>query len=142
MTWHSTVLTGLAEQIAGAGLGVYREDGQYAEAERGIVMQAYPERPVELISLSLYLPERTLLSPTAKHDLSTPRVQIRYRLLGHPFGGIDMFDGLSAVIDGKHLTLGDAVATGEYVSFASLGQDASARHEFSTNWKLTGLRPL
>lgn len=69
-------------------------------------------------------------------------MQIRYRLMGSPFGGIDMFDALSALIDGKHLALGDVTATGEYVSFADLGQDASARHEFSTNWKLTGLRPL
>lgn len=141
MSYHPAVLEGLARALHTAGLGVYREDGIFTNAERGIVIHTFPETPPEIIAVSLYLPDGVGLSPTATRRLSTARVQIKYRLQGHPFAGIELFDQLHALIDQKHLDLGDVKVTGAYRSFSPLGQSRTG-HEFTSNWELSGLAAL
>lgn len=141
MSYHPAILEGLAQLLHANDLGVYRENGIFTAAERGIVIQTFPETPPEIIGVSLYLPEGLSLSPTATHRLSTTRVQIKYRLQGHPFAGIELFDQLHALIDQKPLALGNVEVAGEYKSFSALGQSRTG-FEFSTNWELTGLAAL
>ena len=138
MFYHPALLEGLARTLDTAGLGTYREDGVFSDSQRGIVVHAFPETPPEIIGLFLYLPDSTALSPTAAHRLSSALVQIKYRLQGHPFDGLLLFDQLHDLIDRKKLALGDVKVTGEYKSFSPLGS-SRAGHEFTSNWKLTGL---
>jgi hypothetical protein len=144
MSFHAGLLDGLARLLAAHDLGVYREDGVYDASDRGIVVSRFPEQPIEIVALFLYLPGGVGLSPTARHRLAETRVQIKYRLTGHPLAGIEYFDALHDLIDRKHLDFGDIRATGEYVSFGDLGpsRQAKAGFEFTTNWKLNGLAGL
>lgn len=144
MSYHPALLAGLARALDAAELGVYREDGVFTNDQRGIVVHSYPEQPPEIVSLFLYLPGGMALSPTATRRLSTARVQIKYRLTGHPFAGIEYFDRLHDLIDQKALNLGGIHVAGEYLSFSEIGQTRQPQggFEFSTNWKLTGLADL
>jgi hypothetical protein len=144
MSFHAGLLEGIARLLASQSMGVYRDDGVYAATDRGIVVGRFPEQPVEIVGLFLYLPGGVGLSPTATRRLAETRVQIKYRLTGHPLAGVEYFDRLHDLIDRKTLGLGDIRATGEYVSFGELGPSRQARsgYEFTTNWKLTGLAGL
>lgn len=144
MSYHPALLEGLARALDAADLGVYREDGVFTTAQRGIVIHSYPEQPPEIVSLSLYLPGGVALSPTATRRLSAARVQIKYRLTGHPFRGIEYFDRLNDLIDRKALDLDGIRVAGEYLSFSEIGQSRQSPggFEFTTNWKLTGLAAL
>ncbi len=144
MSFHAALLDGLARRLASADLGVFREDGIYAEAERGIVVGVFPEKPPETVALTLYMPGGAKLSPTATRQLAETRVQIKYRLTGHPLAGIEYFDRLFDLIDRQALDLGDVQVSGEYVSFGDLGasRTAKASFEFTTNWKFRGLAAL
>jgi hypothetical protein len=144
MSYHPALLKGLALRLQAAGLGVYAADGVFTSDQRGIVIHAYPEQPPEIVALSLYLPGGVALSPTATRRLSTARVQIRYRVIGHPFAGIEYFDQLHDLIDQKALDLGGIHVGGEYLSFSEIGQTRQPQggFEFTTNWKLTGLADL
>jgi len=141
MSYHAALLEGLARVLAARGLGVYREDGVFTTSERGIVIHAFPETPPEIIGLFLYQPDGTVLSPTATRRLSTALVQIKYRLQGHPFAGIELYDQLHDLIDRKPLELGGVSVRGEYKSFSPLGQSRTGL-EFTSNWMLTGLAGL
>ncbi|MBW1639231.1 SWF/SNF helicase family protein [Microbacterium resistens] len=138
MTWHTALLGGLAEYLAANGVGVYREDGVYADSERGIVLQTFPERPREIVALSLYLPGGQKLSPSATQELKQSRLQIRYRLGGHPFDAVEMFDLLHSLIDQRALDLGPIRVRGLYQSYSPMVETATGR-EYTTNWRFTGL---
>lgn len=142
MSHHITLLRGLAQALAAGGLGVYREDGVYQANERGIVVHAFPETPNEVISVALYLPEYTHLSPTAGRRLTRSRVQIRWRISGNPLEGIETFDALSHLLDNQRLVLDGHPFRGRYLSFAPLGQDSNNRFAFTSNWQLTALEAL
>jgi hypothetical protein len=141
MSFHPAVLEGLARKLDAAGIGIYRENGVFTQSERGIVVQAFPETPPEIIALTLYGPDGADLSPTASHRLAQVNVQIRYRLTGHPFTGIDLFDQLHDLIHRKSLNLGAVTVTGRHLSFAPMGQTPTG-FEFTSNWMLTGLAGL
>jgi len=142
MSHHSALITGLMGWLAANDFGVYRESGVYAAAERGIVTGVMPETPAEVVSATLYLPEYTRLTPTAGQRLTGSSVQIKYRLVGHPLAGVEFFDSLSALIDGRTLTLGTLRAAGEYLSYAPLGQVGADAWMFTTNWRLHSLEAL
>lgn len=142
MSYHPALLKGLAEYLHDEGIGEYSETGVIPSTGRGIVLHAYPETPAELVALFLYLPGEQKLSPTATSALASARVQIKYRLSGHPFEGIEMFDRLHDRIDRKTLALGQISVVGKYESYTALGQAANGSFEFSTNWTFTGLRTL
>lgn len=142
MSYHPALLRGLAQYLHAEGIGEYSESGAIPHNARGIILHAYPETPAELVALFLYLPGEQKLSPTAASALASPRVQIKYRLAGHPFKGIEMFDRLHDLIDRQNLTLGEVRAIGKYESYAALGQAVNGSFEFSTNWTFTGLRTL
>ncbi|WDH77931.1 hypothetical protein PTQ19_10395 [Microbacterium esteraromaticum] len=141
MSFHPAVIEGLARALHTAGLGTYRENGVFTDEERGIVVHSFPEQPPEIIAVSLYLPDGTGLSPTADRRLSSAMVQIKYRLQGHPFEGLQLFDSLHDLIDRKRLDLGGVKVHGQYRSFSPLGQSRTG-FEFTSNWQLTGLAPL
>ncbi len=141
MSYHPAVLKGLALALQAAKLGVYREDGVFATTERGIAIQAFPETPPEVIGLFLYHSDGTAFTPTATRRLSTVLVQIKYRLRGHPFEGLELFDSLHDLIDRKHLEFDGVRVTGAYKSFSEIGQTATGV-VFTSNWELSGLAPL
>ncbi|MGI6878836.1 hypothetical protein [Microbacterium sp. gxy059] len=142
MSHHAQMLHGLAQHIADAELGIYRPDGVYQPDERGIVISAFPETPEEVISVALYQPAYTPFSPTASRRLTVSHIQIRWRTLGDPLNGIDMFDALSHLIDEQLLNLGPIIARGRYRSFSPIGQDKNHRTAFTSNWTLTALEAL
>ena len=137
MTFHSALLEDVAAWLAANGIGVYRETGIYQGSERGIVALAFPESPAEIISISVYEPEYTALSPTAAADLVSTRLQIRWRTVGDPREGVKVFDRLHALIDRKRIELGDRIVRGKYRSYMALGQDANNRWLFTSNWSLS-----
>ncbi len=47
-------LKGVAEHLAAAGVGVWRETGAYQAGETGIVIAARPQEPADVVSLSAY----------------------------------------------------------------------------------------
>lgn len=142
MSYHPALLKGIALFLAAEGFGIYRESAVYGATERGIVVQAFPETPNEIIAVSLYLPGGQKLTPTASHQLSEALVQIRWRLAGHPFEGLAVFDNLHDLIDRRTLILGDVTVTGAYRSFSPMGRDRNNRLDFTSNWAFTGLKSI
>lgn len=142
MTYLPALVSGIAKDLAVAGLGVYREDGVYAANERGIVVHAFPETPDEVLAVSTYLPTFRRLSPTATSQLAAISVQVKYRLAGHPLQGLEIFDTLLARYDRRRRTLGDVSAAGHFVSFTPLGADANRRSVFAANFRFDGLAPV
>ena len=51
---ESLFLKGIALRLHAASLGVYKATGQYAAGETGIVFDAVPQDPDDLITLSAY----------------------------------------------------------------------------------------
>lgn len=142
MSHFGAILDGLARHLDEHDRGVYNADGVFAKDERGIVIAAFPEAPREIISLSLYSPEYTRTSPTAERQMTACMVQIKYRLHGNPLAGIEFFEDLKDLLDGKHLTLGTVGAHCEFQSYTPLGQNNAAAWVSSTNWRLRSLRAL
>lgn len=142
MSHFSAILDGLAQHLDANDRGVYNADGVFAKDERGIVISAFPEAPREIVSLSLYSPEYTRTSPTAEQQMTACMVQIKYRLHGSPLAGIEYFEDLKGLLDGKHLQLGLVAAHCEFQSYTPLGQNNAGTWVSSTNWRLRSLRAL
>lgn len=141
MDYHAGLLAGIAELLGDAGIGVYRATGVYKPDERGIVVSVMPEDPTEVMSVSIYDPTFTALSPSARADLAQTGIQIRWRTVGNPLIGYELFDRMRALLDRKRLELGDTVARGRLKSFGYVGTDSNQRHLFTSNWVLSGFAP-
>lgn len=142
MSHHAALLDGLAKHLADREMGVYNADGEFAPTERGITISAFPDSPREVVALTLYSPEFTRLSATSERRLSAASVQIKYRLTGHPLAGVEYFDTLSSVLDGKRIDLGPFSAACDYLSYTPLGMNNAGAWTFSTNWRFHSLQSL
>lgn len=142
MSHHAAVLDGAARLLHAHEFGVYRADGHFAKTERGIVISAFPDDPPEVVALTLYSPEWTRLGAGAARRLSAASIQIKYRLNAHPLAGVEYFDRLGDLLDGKALELGELRAHGEYISYTPLGMTHAGAWVFSTNWRISSLQTL
>lgn len=137
--WTSRLLTGWAEDIAAAGLGVWRPTGVYQANETGIVIRAVPDSPDRLITLAAY-PLGTDLQGMADHQLA---VQVRIRAGTDPRDCDDLADAIHDRYDSATgLRWGDIPIVQLWrQSYTSLGDDTNGRWSRSENYYIEAMRP-
>jgi hypothetical protein len=136
--WTSRLLTGVAERLDAAGVGVWRDSGAYATNEIGIFIRKIPTDPDRFISLAAY-PVGTDLKGMQDH---LSGVQIRLRGTEDPRVCDDLADAVFDELDSLgRATLGTiAVVDMWRQSYTSLGQDAQRRWERSENYYVEAMR--
>lgn len=138
--WTTQLITGLAEHLAAAGVGVWRPNGPiYTAAEVGILDRAVPQSPDRLITLAAY-PLGSTMQGMADHDTA---VQIRLRGTTDPRVCDDLADAVYELLNSaSNLTFGGVRVVQMWrQSYTSLGQDGSQRWERSENYYLQTMRP-
>lgn len=134
----NTITAGLAQLLNDLGRGTWNPTGVYTATQTGIYLDAVPEDKDRLITLSAY----PVAEPVAGD--SVLGIQLRTRLPGaDPRPVRDLDDAIMADLHGRHgFDLGGVwIADCEWQSAASLGQDASKRWSWSSNYYLTFSRP-
>lgn len=137
--WTTTLLEGLAAELAGAGIGTWRPDGPYTAGETAIVIRTIPVEPDRLITLSPY---RVGDDYPGSQDF-VQAVQIRLRGTPDPRVCDDLADAVFELLDSReHWTCGGIpVVYSQRRSDTSLGQDGNRRWEASHNYALHVMRP-
>lgn len=135
----STLLTGLAVELAAAGIGVWKPDGSYTTAEVAIGIRGIPPAPDRLITLSAYRVGNDY--PGGQDFLQL--VQIRYRGTPDPRVVDDLGDAVFDLLDSReHWLCGPIhVVRSERRSDTVLGQDGVRRWECSHNYGFHVMRP-
>lgn len=140
MAFEVDLLTGIAQHIAGAGLGTWRASGAYTSGETAIVLDTVPATPDRVITLTDYAVSD---DPTLSDSMIG--IQIRTR-----WGGLDPrlvkdLDGaIFALLHGMPattLTGGVRVVSCFRRSGVSMGQDANNRWGRSSNYYTQVHRP-
>ena len=138
--FETNLLTGIAQLLAAAGLGTWRDTGVYTAAETGIVMDTVPQSPDRVITLTDYV-----VSDDPTLSDSVIGVQVRTRLGGQDPRPVKDLDGaIFNVLHGLEsvtLTGGVHIVSMVRRSGASLGQDANNRWMRSSNYYATVWRP-
>lgn len=137
--WTSRLLTGLAEHLVAAGIGVWHPDGtKYAVDEIGIAIRGIPTSPDRIITLAPY----PVASPPGLADV-TQGVQIRLRGTPDPRVVEDLGDSIFDELDSSGaMTLGGIAVVDMYrQSYAPLGADSNGRWESSHNYYVEAMRP-
>ena len=141
--WTTNLLTGLAEHLAAAGVGVWHppEAGEpYAAGDVAIVLGAMPAVPERVIVLASY----PVSEDVAQADV-TVGVQVRTRAGPDPRDVQDLDDAVWEQLHGAAgLVLGGVDVVQIYRrSSASLGQarDQTARWERTSNYYIQAMRP-
>jgi len=139
--WTTTLVSGLAEYLASAGVGTWHPDGApYAAGETAIVLGAMPAEPARVILLNTY----PVAEDTSQADV-TVGVQVRTRGGSDPRDVVDLDDAVWELLHGaERLDLGGVLVVQIYRrSSAALGQarDATARWERTSNYYLDAMRP-
>jgi hypothetical protein len=137
MTWTNQLVTGLAELIAGAGLGTWRETGVYTDAETGITIAVVPATPDRIICLTPYPIEDGPLTA------GITAVQLRCRAGRDPRDVQAMADELRDLLHNRqHTTVGDIHC--ELIwrqSQAWIGLDSADRQEITANYYVRAANP-
>jgi len=134
------LLTGIAQLLATANLGTWRDTGVYTAAETGIVFDTVPQSPDRVITLTDYV-----VSDDPTLSDSVIGVQVRTRWGGQdprPVKDLDgsIFDALHG-LEGVDLTGGIHIVNMFRRSGTSMGQDANNRWGRSSNYYATVHRP-
>ncbi len=128
-----SLLDGLAQYLATAGLGTYQTSGTYAPEDVALTVEYLPDRPDRVVCLTGY---GGATVPSGQH-VDEPRVQVRVRGTTGPTWSReraqaihDELHGLAAIDlpDGTHLVLAVAQGAPGY-----MGRDDNARHEHVVN---------
>lgn len=137
--WTTKFLNGMGAHLAAQGVGAWNPGGDYAPGDVGIVVDAIPDVPDLLITLTSY-PVDDL------PGIADVRVGVQVRCRGNnrdPRIRNDLADacyealhGLSGVTWG-----GVAVVQVFRASWAPIGQDAAGRYERSDNYYVDAMRP-
>ncbi|MFD6094577.1 minor capsid protein [Oerskovia sp. NPDC060338] len=139
MGFTSDLLTGLAEHLANAGIGLtWRPTGVYTAGETGILLQTVPPTPDRVVVLTPYP-----VTAGARSDV-VQGVQVRCRATpGSPTPVLDLDDAIYNVLHGaENLHLGPVVVAHAWRASATpLGPDQNRRHETSSNYYLTTAHP-
>lgn len=133
----SQLLTGLAELMESAGLGVYRPDGVITDGETGIFLHRLPEAPDRAYALTPYPVEDTGLTDVIDG------VQIRMRAGPNPVEVLNMADAVRDLLHMRENTVFGAVRVSLIwrQSQAPMGQDAHGREELTSNYYARSNRP-
>jgi hypothetical protein len=138
--FETDLLTGVAQLLASANLGTWRDTGIYTAAETGITFDVVPQSPDQVITLTDYV-----VSDDPTLSDSVIGVQVRTRLGGQDPRPVKDLDGaIFNVLHGLEsvtLTGGIHVVSLVRRSGASLGQDANNRWMRSSNYYATVWRP-
>jgi hypothetical protein len=141
MTGFETgLLTGIAQLLAAANLGVWRDTGIYTATETGIVFDVVPQSPDNIITLTDYA-----VSDDPTLSDSVIGVQVRTRCAGQDPRPVKDLDG--AIFNALHGLESVTLAGGVHVvsmvrrSGVSLGIDANNRWMRSSNYYATVWRP-
>lgn len=126
------VLEGLANLLAGAGLGVYNPAGELANTDTGIMLNGLAPSPDKQYVLSLYGPGGDYV------NLPIDRVAIQVRVRGDadPRTEMDMRDSMHALLQGRRRAVLGSVTLLQ-LSRTSLyppTQDAAGRWESTSNY--------
>ncbi|MGW4467470.1 minor capsid protein [Micromonospora sp. NPDC004704] len=138
--WSSRLLTGLAERLDAAGVGVWRPDGTpYAADEIAIVLRDVPTQPDRVITLTTY-PLAGDLQGMADHLTG---VQIRVRGTEDTRVCDDLADDVFTELDSaaRFEVGGIPVKQMWRQSYTSLGKDTNRRWERSENYYVEAMRP-
>lgn len=133
----SQILTGLAELMEQAGLGVYRSDEVIHDYEAGIFLHRLPESPDRAYVLTPYPVEDTGLTDVID------AIQIRMRAGPNPTDVLDMADAVRNLLHMREsTTLGDVhVSLIWRESQGQMGQDSHGREELTSNYYARSNRP-
>jgi hypothetical protein len=139
--FETDLLTGVAQLLAGANLGTWRDSGVYTATETGIVFATVPQSPDNIITLTAY---GVSDDPTLSD--SVMGVQVRTRRAGQDPRPVMDLDG--AIFDRLHgmpattLTGGvRVVSCFRRVGPAVMGQDANNRWGLASTYYVTVWRP-
>jgi hypothetical protein len=133
----NTITAGLAQFLADLGHGSWNPAGVYSTGQTGIYVDAVPEDRDAVITLTAY----PVAEPVSEDSMLG--VQIRTRLAGaDPRPVRDLDDQIMADLHGRHsFPLGVVwIADCLWQSGTSLGQDASKRWSWSSNYYLSFVR--
>ncbi len=133
---HATtaLITGLAQMISNAQIGVYRPLGGYLGTDTAIFLKSLPEAPDRAIAVTAYSS-----SDMVKINESTVRVQLWFRGVRDLSTDVDdLADDVFDLLQGmEHFDLGDVHVIQIYrVSSGQLGTDLSKRSERTDNYAL------
>lgn len=133
----SQLMTGLAELMEEAGLGVYRPDGVIEDYEVGIYLHRMPEGPDKAYALTPYPVEDTGLADVIDG------IQIRMRAGPNPTEVLDMADAVRNLLHMREgTTFGELrVSLFWRQSQAQMGQDTHGREELTSNYYARSCRP-
>ncbi len=136
--WTSRLLTGCAEHLHAADVGVWRASGAYQTNEVGIFIRAIPAAPDRIITLAPYV----VASPTGLADY-TQGVQIRVRGTKDPRVAEDLADAIFDALDSAHGLFwgGIPIVQCYRQSYTALGADSNGRWETSSNYYVEAMRP-
>lgn len=135
--WTGRLLVGVAELLAGEGVGTWSTTAAYAAGQTGIVLKAYPPAPDRVVVLTPY--------PVTDHQVladSVTGLQIRTR--GLATNPTDVDDLADAVFEALHgltgVDIGGVqVAEMHRQSYAQLGRDQQDRFERSDNYYVAAM---
>jgi len=139
MSWTTTLVHGLAEYLAAAGVAVYRPTGVYHDDEVGIVIGVVPVSPPRVVVLTSYP-----LSDDVDQADSVLGLQVRARgASSDPREALDLVDAVFDALHGAaHLDLAGAlVHLAERTASLPMGRDQSGRYEHADTYQLTAHRP-
>lgn len=137
-SYEMQLLDGLAADLAAAGLGVWRPDGEYAPSERGITQHRLPEAPDEVIAIA-WTNQDEIATYSRENETAITLFQVRSRVR-NPDDGIDLHSQIRTRFHRVQGALSGHVVVGRVLSFAALGEDTNGRYLFSQNLSFTGLR--
>jgi hypothetical protein len=138
VSWTTDLIDGMAQHLAAAGVGTYRESGVYEASETAITDTALPlvDRAVVLTAYDSQDSDRV---PDC-----TVMVQVRCRGTKDPRICAALDDDVYAALHGLR-TQHWGTATVLLIrrdSAAVLGPDSQGRHERTSNYVVRALRPL
>jgi hypothetical protein len=131
MSYTVDLLDGLARLLHNAGVGIYRPDGVYDQAETAITIATAPPAPDRAIVLAAY----PVTDSAALTDTITG-VQVRTRAGADPRGVDQLDDEVFEVLHGSgpHLFGAVRVQLIYRASGAPIGADLAGRMERSANY--------
>jgi len=140
MGFETDLLTGIAQLLAAASLGTWRDTGVYTALETGIVFDTVPQSPDRVITLTDYV-----VSDDPTLSDSVIGVQVRTRWGGQdprPVKDLDgsIFDALHG-LEGVTLTGGVHIVSMFRRSGVGMGTDINNRWMRSSNYYATVHRP-
>lgn len=140
MSARGDLLTGIAQQLADAGIGVYSQ-AAYATTDTGITLKTVPAAPDRVIVLNVYTPGQTD-NPTIPMTQYAVQVRVRGRA-NQPLDTDETLDAVYNLLHGQEARTYGTVTTTQTLRASSvpMGQDANKRYEHADNYYIDATLP-